>query len=294
MAIRSLHRWFGVLFVLVPLTSCDLVDEPAPPAASGPKCRRDDAACILSNLRVLDENGNRLKLIPIAGNTVQASQLAPGKGLPTVTSATKTLAFRYGSQSTGIRVPLTFTDPNGAKIGGCFRVRIAAQPPGPFGGFPVVAFRSVPDGKTSGDLTITLMPGFDPEGGAFDYELDLYPISAVDPAKEAIEQALSGGAVAIGTPLTFPVQVGSSTTPSREGGASTCSSDSACAGFGQRNCQPQNGGRCGADGLCHCCLALCSSSTNACSCTACDANCSGDRMCVGSTCVFKVGASPTQ
>jgi hypothetical protein len=289
------HGWLGVLFVLVPITSCNLVDEPASPSAKGPTCSRSDAACILSHLRVLDDNGDRLTLVSIAPSSIQPSQLAPGKGLPTVASATKaTLTFRYGNESTGIRLPLTFTDPNGAKIGGCFSVRTTGQLPGPFGGFPVVAFRSVPDGKTSGDLILSVMPGFDSEGGGFDYELDLYPISAVDPTKEAIEQAVSGGAIAVGTPLTFPVHVGSGATTSNEGGASTCSSDTGCAPFGQRNCQPENGARCGGDGLCHCCLAFCSSSTNACSCTACNANCSGDRMCVGSTCVFKVGASPAE
>ena len=133
MRIRALHRWLGALCVLVPLTSCDLVDEPAP-IASGPKCGGHDTACILSHLRVLDENGNRLTLVSIPAKSVQSSQLAPGKGLPTVTSPkTATLTFRYGNDSTGIRLPLTFTDPNdlawssNTRTSGGAKVRVATS-----------------------------------------------------------------------------------------------------------------------------------------------------------------------
>ncbi len=252
---------------------------------------------MLSNLRV-EQAGRRLTLVPIAADKIQTSQLAPGKGVPAVTlqsGGSPNLEFHYGSRSGGIAVPLAFTDPNGARPGGCFRIRLKSQPPGPFGGFPVVAFASEPDGKTSGTFALTLLPGFDPIGDVADYVLDLFPMSAVDPTKEAIEEALAGSPIAIGSALPFNVHMSPSTpTPPTGGTASTCSSDSACAAFGKRNCQPQDGARCGGDKLCHCCLALCGSGTGACSCTKCDGNCSGDRMCVGSTCVFKVGAGPSQ
>lgn len=252
---------------------------------------------MLKNLRIVDDKGKRVELVAIPAGKIQASQLAPGKGVPTLSSPNKSLAFRYGSSSGGIEVPFTFTDPNGARIGGCFSIRLKGQLVGPFGGGPMVAFASEPDGKTSGDFTLRILPGFDPptsDADGFDYELDLTPVSAVDPTKEAIAEALAGNNIAAGTPITLAVHVGPTSTPSPSGGPTKCTSDSSCSAFGGRNCDPKDGARCGGDGLCHCCLALCSSSTNVCTCTGCDSNCSGDRMCVGTTCVFKVGRAPSQ
>lgn len=73
---------------------------------------------------------------------------------------------------------------------------------------------------------------------------------------------------------------------------SMCASDADCSRVGNAYCDPSDGARCGADGLCHCCLSLCSSSGGACSCISCDSNCSGDRSCIGSVCAFNVGAAP--
>jgi hypothetical protein len=71
-----------------------------------------------------------------------------------------------------------------------------------------------------------------------------------------------------------------------------CKSDADCSGFGGRNCSPTNGARCGPDGLCHCCYALCSSGTGNCSCISCASGCTNDQSCMGSVCAFNVGGTP--
>ncbi len=73
---------------------------------------------------------------------------------------------------------------------------------------------------------------------------------------------------------------------------SQCASDADCSRVGNAYCDPTDGARCGADGLCHCCLSLCSSGGGACSCIGCDSGCGADQTCIGSVCAFNVGAAP--
>jgi hypothetical protein len=267
--------------------------------------------CILSHLRIRDHNGNAVELTRISAGTIKPSQMGTGKGLPTVSDTlSSTPSLTFARWDSWITLPLTFTDPNGARIGGCFQVHPRNQVPGPFGGFPLMAFKSVPDGLTSGDLPIEISAGFEPIEGSADYAIDLYPISPIAAGQEAVAQALGGADIAVGNPLSVITLLGgagsssgassSSGSGSSSGGLgscglpATCGSDSDCSGFGARNCMPTSGGRCGSDGKCHCCYAACGSGTGQCSCLDCSVCNMVATSCVGSTCVFTVGGTPCQ
>jgi hypothetical protein len=280
-------------------------------AASGaplPSCSSTDMDCILSHLRVRDPNGNAVELIRISAGTIAPSQIGPGKGLPTISDALSSPApLTFASWDSWIGLSLAFTDPNGARIGGCFHVHPKGQVPGPFGGFPVMAFKSVPDGQTSGDLPIEISAGFQPIEGSAEYSIDLYPISPIAVGQEAVAQALAGGGIAVGDPISVTALVGagggspggssSSGSGSSSGGTgtcglpATCASDNDCSGFGARNCMPASGGRCGGDGKCHCCYAACGSQCSCLDCSVCNMVAT---TCIGSTCAFTVGGTPCQ
>ena len=223
---------------------------------AGPTCSSSDTDCMLAHLSIYDNRGNPILLTRIPAGTIKQSQLQTGKGLPTVVDPlSNAVSLTFQSWNSLIGLPLKFTDPNGSIIGGCFRVRLKSQPPGPFGGFAMVAFRSAPDGKTSGDLPIFISPGFEPESGLGEHVIDLYPMAPVTANQEAVAQALGGGGN--------------------------------CTSFGQQYCNPTDGARCGSNSQCHCCWATCSGSR--CTCYPCNAACtSRGYQChqATNTCIF--------
>ncbi len=114
--------------------------------------------------------------------------------------------------------------------------------------------------------------------------------------------ACSAGSCCSGDPCgEMACTAGPACTGGSSGGGGSCpavcTSDADCAGFGARHCSPSSG-FCGGDGKCHCCFAECSvnpttGQSSGCHCLGCS-SCSGDRMCLGSTCVFKVGGAPCE
>jgi hypothetical protein len=219
----------GMLAGLVALAAaCTLFDKPVPLTPDLPTCSTSDTACIQAHLSIEDSNQNVIALTTIAAGTIQASQIAPGKGVPTVTSYySTTLTFEYWEEC--LLATLTFTDPNGSRIGGCFTVRPQTQVRGSFGSQPMVAMPSAPDGQTTGTFSIWICPAFDPIDGTATFAIDMFPISPVTPGKEAVSELLGGGQVAVGNPLSFEVQELSGTGSSSGGSGSSSGSSSSCA-----------------------------------------------------------------
>jgi hypothetical protein len=170
------------------------------------------------------------------------------------------------------------------------------------------------DGLLTGSVHYTVSTAADPSATT-PYDLVIYPVSSTRPDVDPVDAVVSRtgqDTLLTGNPVTVPVTVAGPPGGSKGGGTSgtsgttsggtsgtggcglpaSCSSDSDCAGVGNRHCNPKNGARCGSDHLCHCCLAVCGSGTGTCTCTSCSSSCSGDRSCIGTTCAFKVGARP--
>jgi hypothetical protein len=214
--------------VVVAAAACTLFDKPVLQTPGLPTCSTSDTACIQAHLSIEDSNQNVIALTTIAAGTIQASQIAPGKGVPAVTDYySTTLTFEYWQEC--LLATLTFTDPNGSRIGGCFTVRPQTQVRGSFGTQPMVAMPSAPDGQTTGTFSIWICPGFDPIDGTATFAIDMFPIAPVTPGQEAVSELLSGGQVAVGNPLSFEVQESSGTGSSSGGSGSSSGSSSGCA-----------------------------------------------------------------
>jgi hypothetical protein len=216
--------------VVVAAAACTLFDKPVVLTPDLPTCSTSDVACIQAHLSIEDSNQNVIPLTTIAAGTIQASQIAPGKGVPTVTDYySTTLTFEYWEEC--LLATLTFTDPNGSRIAGCFTVRPQTEVRGSFGSQPMVAMPSAPDGQTTGTFSIWICPAFDPIDGTATFAIDMFPIAPVTPGQEAVSELLGGGQVAVGNPLSFEVEVppGSSGTGSSSGGSGSSSGSSGCA-----------------------------------------------------------------
>jgi hypothetical protein len=212
--------------VVVAAAACTLFDKPVLLTPTLPTCSTSDTACIQAHLSIEDSNQNAIALTTIAAGTIQASQIAPGKGVSTVTDYySTTLTFDYWEEC--LLATLTFTDPNGSRIGGCFTVRPQTQVRGSFGSQPMVAIPSAPDGQTTGTFSIWICPAFEPSDGTATFAIDMFPIAPVTPGQEAVSELLGGGQVAVGNPLSFDVQVppassGTSSSSGSSSGSSAC------------------------------------------------------------------------
>lgn len=79
---------------------------------------------------------------------------------------------------------------------------------------------------------------------------------------------------------------------------SQCTSDSHCTEWGKRHCGAggQTAGRCGTDGLCHCCYQLCDvgsgGTASNCRCLGCDSCGAQGQTCMNNVCVWSAGGAP--
>lgn len=221
------RRASGSVATMILGTACGLLPSYKAPTLSDlmPTCSASDTACIQANLSIYDSSWDPIPLTTIAAGTIQPSQIMPGKGDPTVADSqgsapTLDVAeWDYCQLAT-----LTFTDPNGARIGGCFNVHPRNVVPGSFNTLGFVAFASVPDGQTSGTFSIRIRPNFAPDEGTASYALDLYPISPIEAGGEAVSELLSGGGIAVGSPVSYSAEVETGETSSSGGSGSSGSS----------------------------------------------------------------------
>jgi hypothetical protein len=217
--------------------------------SSGPTCASSDADCILGHLTITVPSWNG-SLTRIAAGTVQPAQLVAGKGAPALADSLGAPSLCFSPTDTVIGLPFTFTDPNGARPGGCFSVRSSATPPGPFGGFPMAAFPSLPDGQTSGRLSMLIEPSLQAGDDGNDFVLDLYPVAAAKPGDEAIAQLQGGGQVVVGQPISMPTHVIPSGSCYGNSGDS-CPDGHPCSGSDHICCKQSDGSYlCLLPGLC--------------------------------------------
>jgi hypothetical protein len=173
--------------------------------STGPTCGGGDPDCVLTHLTVTIP-GFSGTLTPIGAGTVQPSQRVPGKGAPALTDNLGAPSLCFSPTDNLVGLPFQFTDPNGARPGGCFSVRRSGDPLGDFGTTTLAAFPSVADGATSGRLSVLIGPGFSVDD-PIDVIVDLYPVAPASPGQEAIQQLVAGGPIVVGAPVSIPTHV---------------------------------------------------------------------------------------
>ena len=174
----------------------------------GPTCSSSDTTCFLDHLSVQVDMDTDIVDIP-AGSTSEAQYDTSGTPFSFVPTTGAGYDLTFAGASDQVAVLVNFTDPYGARNGGCFGVHPYLHPfPGPIGTYPMRAFRSVYDQQTSGQFTLLLVAGVNPGGGQQQYAIDLYPISSPTPGQEVVAQLQAGGTIKLGQPLSIVVTVG--------------------------------------------------------------------------------------
>jgi len=219
-----------------------------PACNSGPSCGSGDTDCVLEHLDISVGSGSAGVTV-IAAGTVRPSQLVAGKGAPTLTDNLGAPSLCFSPTDNVIGLPFAFTDPNGARPGGCFSVRRSSDPLGTFGGGTLAAFPSLPDGATSGHLAVLISPTFSVDD-PIDVIVDLYPIAPATVGKEAISELMAGGPIVIGTPISMPTHVlPGGSCYGNTGGA--CPDGHPCSGSDHICCKQSDGSySCLLPGLC--------------------------------------------
>ncbi len=187
---------------------------------SADTCTAGDDACILAHLRIYDQGGNPVALTPVPASAVNpgtrtgsssSSSSSGSTDVPTVTGFPSSTTF--SDPSTYLEVTLTFTDPCGARPGGCFGVHHGTSFPGSW-----MTTGPVYDMATTG--TWPLQAGFDYTTSADDaFELDFVAWSSCGgPAQDTVQALLDGTSVAIGAVVPVNVTVDVPVSSSGSGG----------------------------------------------------------------------------